>query len=325
MTEPGWGPTGSLEALRARAAALGAARDFMARRGVLEVETPALVAHSTTDPGIESLPVANGSDTQWLRTSPEFHMKRLLAAGAPDIYQLGKAFRAAESGRLHEPEFTLLEWYRLGFTAKRMATETVELIQTVAEVLGSPWPQAPALTYREAFTGTVNLDPVTASMAELLDCCATQPGWHAGLEAAMAADRDALLDFIASHGVWPALPRDTLVVVQEFPLAQALLARPSAADPDAAERFEVFLNGIELGNGYHELQDAAEHRRRFAADNALRRRRAQPEMTPDAQLLAALDAGLPDCAGVAVGIDRIILCALQEEELSGVISFSSGS
>lgn len=325
MTQPEWGPTSTLQALRARATALSTARSFMAQRDIVEVETPALVGRTTTDPGIDSLSVAKGSALQFLRTSPEFHMKRLLAAGAPDIYQLGKAFRDDNAGRLHEPEFTLLEWYRHGFTATQMAAETVELIRAMAAALGVRWALTPELTYREAFAVTVGLDPVTASGSELLDCCAGLPGWHADLEAAIADDRAVVLDFIASHGVWPGLPRGALVVVHGFPLAQALLARPNVADPAVADRFEVFFNGIELANGYRELQDAGEHRRRFAADNERRRTRNQAAIRADEQLLAALDAGLPDCSGVAVGVDRVMLCALHQDELARVISFSSGT
>lgn len=322
---PRWQPSGSLASLQARAQACAAVRRFMADRQILEVHTPVLVEHTTTDPGITSLQLTASGLRHWLRTSPEFHMKRLLAAGAPDLYQLGPAFRADEAGRLHEPEFTLLEWYRHDLDAEAMAGETCELLVTVAAALGVDWTIHGALTYRDAFLRTVELDPLAATEAQLLDRCAGVPGWHPDLATDLRGDRPAQLDFIASHSVWPALPGDALVAVHDFPVELALLARRDEDDLCTAARFEVFFGGVELANGYHELQDPVEHRRRFADDNAQRVRRQLAEVTPDARLLAALEAGLPHCAGVAVGLERTLMCALGHTSIAEVVSFRSGS
>lgn len=316
-----WRPTATRESLAIRAKVLGHIRRFFEARGVLEVETPALSHAATTDLHLASFatryvgPSAAAGTPLYLHTSPEFAMKRLLAAGFGSIYQICKVFRDGEAGRLHNPEFTLLEWYRVRFDHMQLGEEVVSLIQ---EVLGGTLPLAPRewLSYRDAFVRYCGIDPHTAKLEELQACAANlNPGW------ALSDDRDAWLDLLLTHRVEPLLGRGRLTLLYDYPASQAALARVRAGPPAVAERFEVYLNGIELANGFHELGDADEQQRRFARDNARRSIKGLPMMPQDEHLLSALREGLPDCAGVALGVDRLVMLLIGARSLQEVIAF----
>lgn len=319
MMTSSWSPTAEFSMLRRRAELLARIRDFFAARGVLEVDTPTLAAAGVTDVHLENFvtrftgPGMAEGQNLYLQTSPEFHMKRLLAAGSGPIYQICKAYRNEESGRLHNPEFTMLEWYRPGFDHHRLMDEMAELLR---RVLGCDEPER--LSYRTAFEQTLGVCPLTASLSELR---AAGQGLGADDLLVVEQDRDTLLQLLFAFGVEPVIGQIVPCFVYDFPASQAALARISPADGRVAERFEVYFRGIELANGFHELSDAAEQRARFDQDNALRRARGLAEKPVDEYLLAALAAGLPDCAGVALGIDRLIMLALKAERLEQVIAF----
>lgn len=316
-----WRPSAGLEALRQRASILAAIRGFFADRGVLEVDTPWLVAAGAMDPNLHSLSVAyDGPGAPpggrfWLQTSPEHAMKRLLAAGAGSIYQITHAFRAGERGRLHNPEFTLLEWYRLGWDHHALMDEVADLVRLL---LGDC--AVERLTYAEAFYSHLGVDPLEAPR-RVLEARASELGL--GRDALAALGRDALLDLLLSHRVAPALGCGRLTFVYDFPASQAALARLRPDDPRVAERFELFSAGIELANGYHELTDAAEQRRRFDRERTLRAHLGLAPVEVDARLLSALAAGLPACAGVAVGLDRLVMRVLGAGHLDEVLAFPS--
>jgi len=318
---PAWQPTASLEVLAVRANMLAAAREFFRALNVCEVDLPALGPTTVTDPHIASLQVAMQAlpgTPLFLHTSPEFGMKRLLAAGSPDIYQLGKVYRDGERGRHHQPEFTMLEWYRRDHGLEAMAAETCGLIRTLAAVAGTPPAVGPALRYRDAFLRYAGLDPLTASLADLRACASKLTGSAAP---ALADGRDDWLDLLMSQVVGPQLPADVLTVLSHYPASQAALARIDPADETVAERFEVFWRGVELANGYRELTHAGEQARRFAADRERRRQLGLADIEPDGRLLDALAAGLPDCCGVAVGFDRVVMLSLGRDRLEDVVSF----
>ncbi|HEV8629660.1 MAG TPA: EF-P lysine aminoacylase EpmA [Thermoanaerobaculia bacterium] len=317
-----WRPTAPLDNLRRRAELLASVRGFFAARGVLEVETPLLGAAAATDPHLASIGAelsAPAPRTLWLQTSPELHMKRLLAAGSGPIWQLGKAFRDGEAGRRHNPEFTMLEWYRPGWDHHRLMDEVEELLRAT---LGSLAGAAPAerLTYRQAFLTHAGVDPFAADVAALRRRAA-----ELGIEAAaLPDDRDTWLNLLLATAVEPRLGRSCPTFVHDFPASQAALARvrrDGPDDPPVAERFEAFVAGVELANGYHELADPVEQERRFAADLAERRRRGLPALPADSRLLAALAHGLPDCSGVALGFDRLVMLALGADAIAEVIAF----
>lgn len=323
-----WRPTASIGTLRRRAQALQAVRGFFAARGVMEVETPLLVRHAVTDPGLANLPSAlrvRPGLPCFLHTSPEYHMKRLLAAGAPDIYQLGKVFRDEELGRRHRPEFTLVEWYRLGQSFDECIGETCRLVSEVGQLLGRDIPPPERLGYRELFLRHAGVDPLEAGLGDIRQRAqALVPGGvSASLAASLGEHRRAWLDLLLVQVVEPALCTEGLVVVDRYPATQASLARLHADDPRVAERFEVYLDGMELANGYHELSDAREQRRRFADDRIERRRLGLPDVEPDELLLAALEAGLPDCCGVALGFDRLLMACLGLADIAAVVAFSA--
>lgn len=325
-----WAPTASLAALAVRARLLAATRAFFAGRGVLEVETPALVGHAVTDPHLANVAATLAgppASRLWLHTSPEYHMKRLLAAGAPDIYQLGKVWRDGERGRWHAPEFTLLEWYRHGFTQQTLADEVVALIACLCAEAGRAAPAVRQASYADLFIDTTGIDPLTAPLEAVRATAERLPGGVVDdrLRAALGDDREGWLDLLLTHAVTPALAGSGLCVVTGYPADQAMMARRNPADPRVAERFEVFWDGLELANGYHELADAAEQAGRFAADRDRRRSAGLPDVEPDEALLAALAAGLPDCAGVAVGFDRVVMRVLGVDRIDAVLSFGPGS
>ena len=312
-----WRPSASVDALRVRADLLSRIRRFFATRGVLEVETPLLSTTTTPDPNIHSFEVAStegAGDQRWyLQTSPEHFMKRLLAAGSGCIYQLGKVFRDGEAGRQHNPEFTLLEWYRCGYDHLMLMGEVEALI---GELLDTKACQR--LSYHDAFLRYVGVDIEAASLAALRDM-ALQHGF-AGAEGA-PGERDVYLNLLLSHVVAPRLGHDQPVFIYDFPASQASLAHIRPGPPPVAERFELFFKGIELANGYHELSDCREQRQRFLHDRRQRRLVGLADVELDERLLAALTHGLPACAGVALGVDRVLMLILNSRNISDVMAF----
>jgi lysyl-tRNA synthetase class 2 len=312
-----WRPTAALSALQRRAAMLAAARAFFAGRGVLEVETPILSGAAVTDPQIESLAtqVAGIKAPAYLCTSPEFAMKRLLAAGSGDIYQIGKVFRDAERGRWHNPEFTLIEWYRLEFDDAALMAEVEALIGCLL----APHRLEPAerLTYSAALQRHAGVDAHGASDADL-----TEAARRHGIDCRAELDRDAKLDLLMGLVVGPRLGVERPCFICDYPASQASLARLKPGLPPVAARFELYLNGVELANGFHELANAGEQRARFTQDLALRRVRGQVEPPLDEHLLEALAAGIPDCAGVALGFDRLVAVALGAPRLADAMAFT---
>jgi lysyl-tRNA synthetase class 2 len=312
-----WRPTATLDALRRRAAMLAAARDFFAGRGVLEVETPILSSAAVSDPQIESLAtrVAGMAARSYLCTSPEYAMKRLLAAGSGDIYQICKVFRDAERGRWHNPEFTLIEWYRLGYDDAALMTE----VEALVGCLLAPRRLEPAerLSYSAALQRHAGVDAHGASDGDL-----TESARRHGVVCDAELDRDAKLDLLMGLVVGPRLGLDRPCFICDYPASQAALARLKPGLPPVAARFELYLNGVELANGFHELVNAGEQRARFGQDLALRRARGQAESPLDEHLLAALAAGMPDCAGVALGFDRLVAIALGAAQLADAMAFT---
>ena len=312
-----WRPTASNSALRQRAQALRQAREFFHARNVLEVETPAMINAPVSDVNLGSVRVSmSGSDAPlFLHTSPEYAMKRLLAAGSGDIYQICRVYRGAERGRQHNPEFTMLEWYRLGFSLEQLMQEVADLTRGL---LNQPQLPVEFVSYRDAMRRHAGFDPLDANAVEL-----QRAAQALGLDANHAANagRDELLDLIVGAQVGPALGAHALTFMHRYPASQAALARLDADDPRVALRFELYHRGIELANGYHELTSGAEQRMRFAADQKTRAVRGLPTFALDPHLLAALDAGLPDCAGVALGFDRVLMLAMNAASIDEVLAF----
>ncbi len=312
QTTDDWRPAASVDALRTRANVLATIRAFFAERKVLEVETPTLAATAVTDVHLKSLacPI-DGLGTFYLQTSPEFHMKRLLVAGCGPIFQICRAFRGSESGRRHNPEFTILEWYRPGWDHHTLMDEIDALLTRVLGTAGSH-----RLTYRQAFLEHAGVDPHRATDQELQRAVT-----DLGVQNPETFDRDDLLNLVMTHVVEAELGRSGPTFVYDFPTSQASLARIRAGDPPLAERFEVFVEGLELANGFHELTDSDEQRQRFEQDLAVRRRAGLDLPQIDERFLAALRCGLPPCSGVALGIDRLVMLKLGTRDISDVIAF----
>jgi elongation factor P--(R)-beta-lysine ligase len=313
-----WRPAPALSALQCRAVLLHAAREFFARHRVLEVETPILSAAAVSDPQIESLStrIAGVAAPFYLCTSPEYAMKRLLAAGSGDIYQICKVFRDAERGRWHNPEFTLIEWYRLGFDDAHLMAEVEALI---GEMLAPYRRLAPAehLTYASALRHHAGVDLYGASDAELMESAQRH-----GIVCRAELDRDARLDLLMGLVVAPRLGLERPCFIVDYPASQAALARIRPGVPPVAARFELFLDGVELANGFHELIDGGEQRARFTQELRTRGERGQVQPPLDERMLAALAAGLPDCAGVALGFDRLAALAIGAPRLADAMAFT---
>jgi lysyl-tRNA synthetase class 2 len=312
-----WRASSSVAVARQRAAMLERARAFFDRREVLEVDTPALSRYATSDPQIDGHRVTSGDGrTLYLQTSPESYMKRLLADGYPDIYSICRVFRDGEAGSLHQPEFTMVEWYRHDFGLYAMAAETVAFI---ANLLGEPaFRDVDTFDYVAAFEEFASINPLTAG-AEVM---ANAADADADLRKSLGDDRDAWLDLVLSTRVAPHFSKDRLTVLRHFPASQAALARLCPDDDSVADRFEVFFGPIELANGFVELTDATEQRRRIAADLEKRRAADRPSVAMDEALLAALESGLPACAGVAVGLERLLMIAANRNDIRDVVTFA---
>jgi len=314
-------PSADFAALRLRARLNANLRSFFAERGVVEVETPMLSQAGNTDPNVASFAttfgghVSAGAPTRWLRTSPEFPLKRLLAAGFGDCYELGRVFRDGEAGGRHNPEFTMLEWYRIGWDQFQLADETVALVQG-ALALVERRAEVVQTGYRALYFDTLGIDPMTADEATLQAALGDVQINPDGLT------RDDWLDLLMTHRIQPANPADRILVVHDYPASQCMLARVVERDSvPVAERYELYLGALELANGYHELADASEQRARFERDHATRTARGVGLPAIDEALLSALDAGFPDCAGVALGVDRLMMVMLETGRIADVIAF----
>ncbi len=315
-----WRPTATLTALRQRAEMLETLRRFFAERGVMEVETPLLSARGASDPHLDSFctryigPGNPAGRPLYLQTSPEFAMKRLLAAGSGAIYQICKAFRNGEAGRLHNPEFTMLEWYRPDFDYHALMAEVDALLQRVLHTRPAQY-----LSYAAVFAQHLNLDAHEATTASLRDCAASR---RLVVSESLRDDRDAWLALLWTHLIEPHLGCDGRPhFVFDYPVSQAMLAQVRQGVPPVAERFEVYVNGIELANGFQELTDSDEQRRRFEENCRQRYDLGLEAMAPDERLLMALAAGLPFCSGVALGVDRLLLLKTASADVAGLLAF----
>ena len=315
-----WQPSASLETLRLRAQLNAAVRAFFAERDVLEVETPVLSRAGNTDPNIASFSLEFSGRTdgaprkRWLRTSPEYPLKRLLAAGIGDCYELGRVFRDGEAGGRHNPEFTMLEWYRTGWDHRQLIGETAALVNAALALVGRT-AQLTQVSYHDLYRQRLGIDPETAGEAQLRAALGEVLIDPAGLT------RDDWLDLLMTHRLQPSFPADQLLALYDYPASQCALARIRNDEPPVAERFELYLGPLELANGYHELADAAEQGARF--DHDLRRRNERGVALPprDEHLLAALGVGLPACAGVALGLDRLMMAMLGTARIADVLAF----
>lgn len=315
-------PTASWDNLRLRARLLRRLRAFFDRRKFLEVTTPLLSADTVIDRHLDPLRVKLFDDprrphegpTRFLQTSPEFHMKRLLASGGEAIYQVTHAFRGAESGRLHNPEFTIVEWYRCGDTMN----DGIQLLDELCNALLGRGP-CQLLSYKQAFQQHVGLDPHMSDTAQLAAILRSADGTP--IPTGVVDDRDSLLNLLLTDYVQPNLGRDCPTIVFDYPPSQAALARIRPGTPPVAERFELYVDGIELANGYHELIDAHELRRRNQHVNRERQADGKPRLPEESHLLAAMQHGLPSCAGVALGFDRLVMLCAGSTRLDEVLTF----
>ncbi|WP_432455924.1 elongation factor P--(R)-beta-lysine ligase [Agarivorans sp. QJM3NY_29] len=320
MSEALWQPSASVELLKQRSEIISKIRHFFYQRQVMEVDTPALSQACVSDIHLHSFcttlsgPAAPKTMPLYLQTSPEFHMKRLLAAGSGCIYQIAKAFRNEEAGRYHNPEFTMLEWYRVGYNHFALMDEMEQLLELV---LGCG--SCERLSYRQAFERHLGFNPLEAEHAQFM--VAAKELGVADL-VAKEPERDTILQLLFSLGVEPHIAQQRPCFVYHFPASQAALAKISSTDPQVAERFELYYKGIELANGFHELTDAQEQAERFANDQAYRKVNGLAEAELDQRFLAGLAAGLPACAGVALGIDRLLMLAFGQTHIQQVQSFS---
>ncbi|EFP97065.1 elongation factor P--(R)-beta-lysine ligase [Vibrio caribbeanicus] len=314
-----WRPSADISKIRQRAQVLQKIRQFFCQRNVLEVDTPAMSHSTVTDIHLDTFethfigPGYASGRKLFFATSPEFHMKRLLAAGSGCIYQLSKAFRNEESGRFHNPEFTLLEWYRVGFDHHKLMDEMADLLQLILQC------KTPSrMTYQTAFIDTLGVCPLSDPMDKLKSVA-----YDLGLEdiARDEEDRDTLLQLLFSIGVETKIGHSDPVFVYDFPASQAALAKISQVDKRVAERFEVYFKGIELANGFHELEDPREQLQRFERDNLKRVARGEESQPIDRHLIAALESGLPSCSGVALGVDRLVMLATASDHIDQILAF----
>lgn len=307
------------ELLRERATFMRAIRSFFAQREVLEVETPILSTAANTDPHVDPFVTttrgrdAEGPESLYLHTSPEFFMKRLLAEGSGAIFQLAPVFRAGEISPIHNPEFTLLEWYRPDFTMEELMDEVEELVTNFVDL-----PSIERLSVAEAFQQSVGIESLYATTAEQLQARAVEMGLPSA--AGLKMDWDSWVDYFIVVVVLPRFSHAALFLTH-YPASQAALARISPDNPNTAERFELILNGVEIANGFRELTDAAEQRSRFQKEMDERAAEGLEPIPMDEQLLAALEKGLPECSGVAVGVDRLMMLSMGKELIGEVLPF----
>jgi lysyl-tRNA synthetase class 2 len=315
-----WQPSASLGAIRLRANLNARIRAFFDEHNILEVETPVLSMAGNSDPNIASFSLEfsgrtdGAPSTRWLRTSPEFALKRLLAADVGDCFELGRVFRNGEAGGRHNPEFTMLEWYRIGWDHQRLIDEAAELVRAALALVGRE-ATLERIAWRDLYRQRFDIDPIDASIDKLRNALGDVEIDPDGLH------REDWLDLLLTHRLQPEFPTDQLLAVYDYPASQAALARLRPGDPPLAERFELYLGPLELANGYHELTDAAEQRTRFERDLSIRRERSAPMPPLDERLLDAMESGLPACAGVALGVDRLLMAMLGSHRIADVLTF----
>ena len=310
-----WQPTATLETFRKRARMLQSIRAFFAQRNVLEVETPVLSRAAITDPQIESFSTLYNRSEYFLNTSPEFYMKRLLSSGSGDIFQVAKVFRDDENGRFHSPEFTMLEWYRLGMNHHQLMDELEALL---AELMIDRKIDVERFSYQQAFLNQLNIDPLEAGFEELKQCAEAH---NIETPQGMIDDKDIWLDWLMVSVISPGFAKEKFTFLYDYPASQASLARLDNNDSRKANRFELFYGELELANGFYELTEASEQAKRFEHDNEIRQQRGQKLMPVDECLLDALKSGLPECSGVAIGIDRLMMLLTGVDRIDEVISF----
>ena len=314
-----WRPSSDVAVAARRATMLRRLRQYFDREQVMEVDTPALSSAAASDVQLESLEVSSTLSTKplFLHTSPEFCMKRLLAAGYPDIYSICRVFRDGESGQRHQPEFTLLEWYRLDFDLDEIIGDTLNVLAIALEN-NTLRKTAIVRDYRDAFVAAARVDPVSAPISELADAANADTS----LRKALGDERDDWLDLLLTSKVAPTFAADQLTVLRHYPASQAALAKLCPRDPSVADRFEVFMGTIELANGYVELSDATVQAERIAGDQSQRLRRGREQRPTDHAFVAALEAGLPNCSGVAVGIERLHMIHENTDDIRDVVCFA---
>ncbi len=309
-----WRPTASIATLEVRAKMLRSIRDYFAATRALEVETPTLSATAVTDVHLASVEARANNDRRYLITSPEYAMKRLLAAGCGDLWQIGRVYRDGEVGRWHNPEFTLIEWYRIGMDHHSLMSDVERLINAALPA-AKQFDRAERVTYRDAVQLHAGVDALEDPVAVLV---ARLESANIDVPRDLHTDRDACLDLIMSTLVGPHLGHGRLTFIYDYPASQAALARIRGP---VASRFEAYLDGVELANGFHELANASEQRARFEADLEQRRKRGLPQMPIDERFLSALEHGLPECSGVALGFDRLVMCAVDAKHIHDVLTF----
>jgi lysyl-tRNA synthetase class 2 len=315
-----WHPSATHETLRLRARVNTLIRDFFVARNVIEVETPVLSRAGNTDANIASFSLEfsgrtdGAARTRWLRTSPEYPLKRLLASGFGDCYELGRVFRDGEAGGRHNPEFTMLEWYRIGWDHRTLALEAAALVNSALELVGRE-ARLTEISYRDLYRSRLGIDPMSTGDDDLRAALGDVIVDPEGLT------RDDWLDLLMTHRLQPGFDPDQLLAIHDYPASQCALARIRHGDPPVAERFELYLGPLELANGYHELADAVEQRARFDRDLHLRAERGDCQVPRDEYLLQALAAGFPQCAGVALGVDRLLMALLGTDRIADVLAF----
>jgi elongation factor P--(R)-beta-lysine ligase len=320
-----WQPSSSIETLRFRAELLTNIRSFFKKKQVLEVETPILSQSATCDVFIDSFSTSQYGKNYYLHSSPEFAMKRLLASGSGDIYQLAKVFRQEESGQRHNPEFTLLEWYRIGFNDQDLINEVIELINFLFSAFTPIHYKTELLSYRDCFLQYLSINPHTATVSELKSCAKK---YHLDKTLSEQDGKDRWLELLLSCVIEKQLSgtveKPKMTFLYDYPASQASLARVEEnkyAEP-VAKRFELYLGGMELANGFYELDNALEQLKRFENDNQQRIELGKQPVPIDRHLISALEQGLPSCAGVALGIDRLLMLVLGKTHIDDVLSFS---
>lgn len=318
-----WQPTASLEMLKTKARLLSKLRAFFAEKDILEVQTPVLSQAGNTEPTVETFVTEQHENSKhkiqpsFLNTSPEFAMKRLLAAGYGSIYQITPAFRQDEQGKRHNPEFTLLEWYRIDFDHHALMGEVNALLRFITKDFLT-LERSQFFSYQNAMIKFAEVDPFNATTEELKEATT-----KAGIDAVGMDDvpRDTWLDLLMSQVVEKNLPLNCPVFIYDYPASQAALAKIRKGSPDVAERFELYINGMELANGFHELSDAKEQEQRFHKDHGIRKKSGLQGIPADYNLIAALKHGLPECAGVAIGLDRLLMVLTGAEHINEVLTF----
>jgi len=309
-----------LHTLKQSAFLLAKIRQYFAQNNVLEVETPILSSAGNTDIHIDSFTsnsINSAYECTYLRTSPEFPLKRLLCSGIGDVYELGKVFRQGEVSKTHNIEFTLLEWYRINFDYLDLIQDVTSLFEFIFSSFEMPKLKFKTVTFSEVFKNTFNIDVKQVCVSEINQL--SQANGYSG----SALSKDEGLDYLFATCIQPSFDANTVTFISHYPASQAALAQINPQDPSTALRFEVFYQGIELGNGYQELTDAEELHQRFIKDNNYRKNNNMPEVPIDKQLLSGMQYGLPACSGIAIGVDRLLMAVMKIDRIDEVLSFSA--